>query len=49
MLSDKVDKAERVSKHCSKIDITPAEKVEKRVNKSPSREINAEDEFKNAI
>ena len=49
MLSDKVDKAERVSKHCSKIDITPAEKEEGRVNKSSSREINAENEFKNAI
>ena len=48
-MSSKVDKEERVSKHCNKIDITPAQKEEMRVNKSPSREINAEDEFKTVI
>ena len=36
-LSNKVDKTERVSKHCSKIDTTlTAEKEEWSVNKSPS-------------
>ena len=44
-LSSEVRKTERVSKHCSKIDTTsPAEKEERSVNKSPSREINAEDD-----
>ena len=48
-LSSKVDKPERVNKHCKKTVITPAEKEERKVNKSPSRKINAEDEFKTAI
>ena len=44
-LSSEESKTERVSKHCSKIDPTsPAEKEERSVNKSPSREINAEDD-----
>ena len=39
--------AERVSKHCCKIDtIPPAEKEERSVNKAPSREINAGDDLK---
>ena len=49
-LSCDVDKAERVSKHCSKIDTTPpAEKEESSVNKSPSGEINEEDDLKTSI
>ena len=44
-LSSEASKTERVCKHCSKIDTTsPAEKEERSVNKSPSREINAEDD-----
>ena len=44
-LSSEVGKTERVSKYCSKIDTTSrAEKEERSVNKSPSREINAEDD-----
>ena len=42
-------KVERVSKHCGKIASTPAEKEEKRVNKSPFCEINAEDDLKTTI
>ena len=38
-LSSAVGKAERVSKHCSKIDTAPAEKEERSANKSPSRGI----------
>ena len=34
-LSSEVGKAERVRKHCSKIDTTSAEKEEMSVNKSP--------------
>ena len=50
-LSSQGSKAERVSsKHCTKIDTTPpAEKEERSVNKSPSREINAEDDLKTTI
>ena len=49
-MSSEVGKTERVSKHCGKIDITsPAEKEERSVNKSPSREINAEDDLKTTI
>ena len=49
-LSSKVDKAERVSKHCRKIDTTsPAEKEKRSVNKSLSRKINAEDDPKTII
>ena len=50
-LSSEVGKAERVSKHCSKIDTTttPAEKEERSVNKSSSREINGEDDLKTTI
>ena len=49
-LSSKVDKAERVSKHCRKIDTTsPAEKEKRSVNKSLSRRINAEDDPKTII
>ena len=39
----------KVSKHCSKIDTTPAEKEERSVKKSPSYEVNAEYELKTAI
>ena len=48
-LSNDVDKAERVSKHCTKIDTTSAEKEKRNVDKSPSREINAEDDLKTTI
>ena len=50
-LSSEVGKAERVSKHCSKIDTTttPAEKEEGSVNKSSSCEINGEDDLKTTI
>ena len=49
-LSNEVRKTERVSKHCSKIDTTsPAEKEERSVKKSPSLEINAEDDLKTTI
>ena len=50
-LSSEVGKAERVSKHCSKIDTTttPAEKEERSVNKSSSCEINGEDNLKTTI
>ena len=51
-LSSVVVRTERVSKHCSKIDTTspsPAEKEERSVNKSPSREIDAEDYLQTTI
>ena len=49
-LSSEVGKTERVSKYCSKIDTTSrAEKEERSVNKSPSREINAEGDLKTTI
>ena len=51
-LSSEVGKAEKVSKHCSKIDTTtttPAETAERSVNKSSSREINGEDDLKTTI
>ena len=51
-LSSEVGKAERVSKHCSKIDTTtttPAETEERSVNKSSSCEINGEDDLKTTI
>ena len=49
-LSSEVGKTQRVSKHCSKIYPTsPAEKEERSVNKSPSPEINAEDDLKTTI
>ena len=51
-LSSEVGKAERVSKHCSKIDTTTttlAETEEKSVNKSSSCEINGEDDLKTTI
>ena len=49
-LSSEVAKTERVSKYCSKIDTTSrAEKEERSVNKSPSREINAEGDLKTTI
>ena len=51
-LCNEVGKAERVSKHCSKIDTTtttPAETEERSVNKSSSREINGEDDLKTTI
>ena len=50
--SSEVGKAERVSKHCSKIDtttFTPAVTEERSVNKSSSREINGEDDLKTTI
>ena len=48
-MSSEVGKAERVSKHYSKIDTTQAEKEERSINKSPSREIDAEDDLKTTI
>ena len=49
-LSSEVGKTKRVSEHCSKIDTTsPAEKEERSVKKSPSLEINAEDDLKTTI
>ena len=49
-LSSEVGKTQRVSKHCSKIYPTsPAEKEERSVNKSPSPEINAQDDLKTTI
>ena len=51
-LSSVAVRTERVSKHCSKIDTTspsPAEKEERSVNKSPSREIDAEDYLQTTI
>ena len=50
-LSNEVGKAERVSKHCGKIDTatTPAEMEERSVNKSSYREINGEDDLKTTI
>ena len=49
-LSSEVGKTERVSKHFRKIDTTsPAEKEEKSVSKSPSREINEEGDLKTTI
>ena len=51
-LSSEVDKAERVSRHCSKIDTsttTPAETEERSVNKSSSHEINGQDNLKTTI
>ena len=50
-LSSEFGKAERVSKHCSKIDTstTPAEKEERSVNKSSSREINGKYDLKTTI
>ena len=51
-LSREVGKAERVSKHCSKIDTittTPAEMEERSINKSSSRKINGEDDLKSTI
>ena len=45
-----VGKAERLGKHCRKTDTTsPAEKEKRSVNKSPSREINVEDDLKATI
>ena len=51
VLSSEVDKAERFSKHCSKIDTTttPAEKEEGSVNESSSCEINGQDDLKTTI
>ena len=51
MLSSEVDKAERFSKHCSKIDTTttPAEKEEGSVNESSSSEINGQGDLKTTI
>ena len=49
-LSSEVGTTERVSKHFRKIDTTsPAEKEEKSVSKSPSREINEESDLKTTI
>ena len=49
-LSSEVGTTERVSKHFRKIDTTsPAEKEEKSVSKSPSREINEEGDLKTTI
>ena len=48
-LSSKVSKAESDSKHCGKIDTTPAEKEERSIKKSPSYEVNAEYDLKTAI
>ena len=50
VLSSEVGKTEMANKYCSKIETTsPAEKEETSVNKSPSREINAEDDLKTTI
>ena len=49
-LSSEVGKTESVSKHWSKTDtIPPAEKKERSVNKSPSCEINTENDLKTTI
>ena len=48
-LSSKVDKTERISEHCSKIDTTEQLRRKSGVSTNLPREINVEDDLKNTI